>query len=67
MTDIIEDLRANFVGECTEVGCNCYELDKLTVKATQKSQKLIQELPVKKLNMHAKFAEMLGEVVYPEY
>ncbi len=61
--DIMADLRANFEGECTEVGMYLAMARGHTEKAILKSVCTGKRLLLKKLNMLQNFAELLGEVV----
>lgn len=61
--EIIEGLRANFNGECTEVGMYPCNGKGCSQRGYPKSDFTGKRLHMRKLSMAAKFAELLGEVV----
>ena len=61
--DILADLRANFEGECTEVGMYLAMAELLTEKDIRKSDYTGEKAAWEEAEHASKFAELLGEVV----
>ena len=65
--EIIEGLKMNFTGECTEVGMYLAMSrragERRRISGSGRCLQTVRRL--KKQNMHAKFAELLGEVLTP--
>ena len=64
--DIIEGLRANFVGECTEVGMYLAMARQADREGYPEVAEAYTRIAYEEAEHAAKFAEMLGEVVMPD-
>ena len=64
--DIIEGLRANFVGECTEVGMYLAMARQADREGYPEIAEAYTRIAYEEAEHAAKFAELLGEVVYPD-
>ena len=63
MQEVIEGLRANFIGECTEVGMYLLCQVKLIEKDILEVAEAYKRIAFEEAEHAAKFAELLGEVV----
>ncbi len=63
--DIIEDLRANFVGECTEVGMYLAMSRQADREGYPEVAEAYKRIAYEEADHASKFAELLGEVVKP--
>ena len=64
--DIIKDLRANFEGECTEVGMYLAMSRQADREGFPEVAEAYKRIAFEEAEHAAKFAELLGEVVYPD-
>ena len=64
--DILADLRANFEGECTEVGMYLAMSRQAIREGYPEIGAFYQQAAFEEAEHAAKFAELLGEVVYPD-
>ena len=64
--EIIEDLRANFIGECTEVGMYLAMGRQADREGYPEVAEAYQRIAFEEAEHAAKFAELLGEVVMPD-
>ena len=62
---IIEDLRANFLGECTEVGMYIAMSRQADREGYPEVAEAYKRIAWEEAEHASKFAELLGEVVYP--
>ena len=62
---IIEDLRANFLGECTEVGMYIAMSRQADREGYPEVAEAYKRIAWEEAEHASKFAEILGEVVYP--
>jgi rubrerythrin len=63
--DILEDLRANFTGECTEVGMYLAMSRQADREGYPEVAEAYKRIAFEEAEHAAKFAELLGEVVTP--
>ena len=63
---VIEGLRANFVGECTEVGMYLAMSRQADREGYPEIAEAFKRYAFEEAEHAAKFAELLGEVVYPD-
>lgn len=63
--DIVEDLRANFVGECTEVGMYIAMSRQADREGYPEVAEAYKRIAYEEADHASKFAELLGEVVKP--
>ena len=64
--DIIMDLRANFTGECTEVGMYLAMSRQADREGYPEVAEAYKRIAFEEAEHAAKFAELLGECVYPD-
>ena len=64
--EIIEDLRSNFIGECTEVGMYLAMGRQADREGYPEVAETYQRIAFEEAENAAKFAELLGEVVMPD-
>ena len=64
--DVIEQLRANFTGECTEVGMYLAMSRQADREGYPEVAEAYKRIAFEEAEHAAKFAELLGEVVYPD-
>lgn len=64
--EIIEDLRANFIGECTEVGMYLAMSRQADREGYPEVAEAYKRIAFEEAEHAAKFAELLGEVVYAD-
>ena len=64
--EIMEGLRANFTGECTEVGMYLAMARQAIREGYPEIGAFYQQAAYEEAEHAAKFAELLGEVVYPD-
>lgn len=64
--DIIEDLRANFMGECTEVGMYLAMSRQADREGYPEVAEAYKRIAFEEAEHAAKFAELLGEVVHAD-
>ncbi|ACD51626.1 NADH peroxidase [Clostridium botulinum] len=65
-SDLIEDLRANFTGECTEVGMYLAMSRQADREGYPEVGEAYKRIAFEEAEHAAKFAEILGEVVVPD-
>ncbi|EES48967.1 NADH peroxidase [Clostridium botulinum] len=65
-SDLIEDLRANFTGECTEVGMYLAMSRQADREGYPEIGEAYKRIAFEEAEHAAKFAEILGEVVVPD-
>ncbi|NFG57678.1 NADH peroxidase [Clostridium botulinum] len=65
-SDLIEDLRANFTGECTEVGMYLAMSRQADREGYPEVGEAYKKIAFEEAEHAAKFAEILGEVVVPD-
>ncbi|AIY81968.1 NADH peroxidase [Clostridium botulinum] len=65
-SDLIEDLRANFTGECTEVGMYLAMSRQADREGYPEIGEAYKRIAFEEAEHAAKFAEILGEVVIPD-
>ncbi|MBN1062777.1 NADH peroxidase [Clostridium botulinum] len=65
-SDLIEDLRANFTGECTEVGMYLAMSRQADREGYPEVAEAYKRIAFEEAEHAAKFAEILGEVVVPD-
>ncbi len=63
---VVEDLRANFVGECTEVGMYLAMSRQADREGFPEVAEAYKRIAFEEAEHAAKFAELLGEVVFPD-
>jgi rubrerythrin len=63
---ILEDLRANFMGECTEVGMYLAMSRQADREGFPEIAEAYKRFAIEEAEHAAKFAELLGEVVYAD-
>ena len=61
--EIVEDLRANFIGECTEVGMYLAMARQADREGYPEAAEAYTRIAYEEANHAARFAELLGEVV----
>ena len=64
--DILADLRANFEGECTEVGMYLAMSRQADREGYPEIAEAFKRYALEEAEHAAKFAELLGEIVYPD-
>ena len=64
--EILEDLRANFMGECTEVGMYLAMARQADREGYPEVAEAYTRIAYEEANHASRFAEMLGEVVVPD-
>lgn len=64
-TEILEDLRANFMGECTEVGMYIAMSRQADREGFPEVAEAYKRIAYEEADHASKFAELLGEVVRP--
>lgn len=64
-SEIVEDLRANFMGECTEVGMYLAMSRQADREGYPEVAEAYKRIAYEEANHAANFAELLGEVVKP--
>ena len=64
--EILEGLRANFVGECTEVGMYLAMSRQADREGYPEVAEAYKRIAFEEAEHAAKFAELLGEIVYPD-
>ncbi|MBC9784408.1 NADH peroxidase [Heliobacillus mobilis] len=62
---VIEGLKANFIGECTEVGMYLAMSRQADREGFPEVAEAYKRIAIEEAEHAAKFAELLGEVVYP--
>jgi rubrerythrin len=63
---VVEDLRANFMGECTEVGMYLAMSRQADREGYPEVAEAYKRIAFEEAEHASKFAELLGEVVYPD-
>ena len=64
--DVVESLRANFTGECTEVGMYLAMSRQADREGYPEIAEAYKRIAFEEADHAAKFAELLGEVVFPD-
>ena len=64
--EILEGLRANFIGECTEVGMYLAMSRQADREGYPEAAETYKRIALEEADHAARFAEMLGEVVYAD-
>ena len=64
--EVVEELRANFTGECTEVGMYLAMSRQADREGYPEVAEAYKRIAFEEAEHAAKFAELLGEVVYPD-
>ncbi|AUS98607.1 reverse rubrerythrin [Clostridium thermosuccinogenes] len=64
--EVLEGLRANFIGECTEVGMYLAMSRQADREGYPEVAEAYKRIAFEEAEHAAKFAELLGEVVYPD-
>lgn len=64
--DVVQELRANFVGECTEVGMYLAMSRQADREGYPEIAEAYKRIAFEEAEHAAKFAELLGEVVYAD-
>lgn len=65
-TEIIDGLRANFIGECTEIGMYLAMARQADREGYPEVSEAYTRIAYEEANHASRFAEMLGEVVMPD-
>ena len=65
-SEILEGLRSNFMGECTEVGMYLAMSRQADREGYPEIAEAFKRYALEEAEHAAKFAELLGEVVYPD-
>ncbi|WP_315079424.1 NADH peroxidase [uncultured Clostridium sp.] len=65
-SELIDDLRANFTGECTEVGMYLAMSRQADREGYPEVAEAYKRIALEEAEHAAKFAEILGEVVFPD-